>query len=456
MSARWLLVALDGMDSVLLERWTADGSLENLAALRRCGVGVQLAAPKGVTDDGLWASFQYAEGLGEHGRYFWWQQLQSGKMGMAFSDEAGRQSFWNALSDEGWRVAVFDIPKCGRPQPLNGIHLADWRVHGHYSQLPRSFPEALASDVVDKFGAPSPRGEQYREFPLSNAAMLSELQTLKRSIAGKLAASQQYLRADNWDVFMVGFSEAHSCSHHLWATNAHSDDQAVGVQSPIYSLYRQLDSAIGELRDSAGHDAELVVFTPTTIVPNATVEHLLPTLQARLNWQLGGPGLASRIFSAQSGSRLQRAILPVLKQLKPPEVCRALHYNENCLALRIVAPNSSPVNTMQLRLDQLESLLAELQVTENSRPAFAGFDRPSSTLPGKRASQLPDLLALLEPGMVPPAVSSPRLGLITAPTPKHRPGNHSNGGYLLSSSIDFSQVAMLEGVGPLLQKAMQA
>jgi hypothetical protein len=44
-------------------------------------------------------------------------------MGVAQLAESGRPSIWNRLFDQGYQVAVFDLPKCGRPQPTNGVHL---------------------------------------------------------------------------------------------------------------------------------------------------------------------------------------------------------------------------------------------------------------------------------------------------------------------------------------------
>jgi hypothetical protein len=47
MSARFLMIALDGADGALLDRWSADGTLPNLAALRAAGAVTHLSAPAG-------------------------------------------------------------------------------------------------------------------------------------------------------------------------------------------------------------------------------------------------------------------------------------------------------------------------------------------------------------------------------------------------------------------------
>jgi hypothetical protein len=58
MSARLLIIALDRADSRRLGRWSDEGRLPNLAALRKRGLTRHLTVPPGTTDDSLWASFQ--------------------------------------------------------------------------------------------------------------------------------------------------------------------------------------------------------------------------------------------------------------------------------------------------------------------------------------------------------------------------------------------------------------
>ena len=156
MTARLLMIALDGADGRMLDRCSADGSLPHLTALRARGGIRRLEAMQGITDDALWASFQFAAALAEHGRYHYEIPLHDGQIGMAYHGETA-PSFWNRLSDRGLRVAVFDIPKCGVPRPINGLHLVDWLVHGRYFlDRPRSYPPELAGEVLEQFGPAPP------------------------------------------------------------------------------------------------------------------------------------------------------------------------------------------------------------------------------------------------------------------------------------------------------------
>ncbi|ESY95927.1 hypothetical protein X738_22045 [Mesorhizobium sp. LNHC209A00] len=135
------MIALDGADGALVDRASQDGMLPSLTALRARGRVKYLTAHAGATDDALWASFQYASGMGEHGRYHYEQRLRSGKFGLACADEIDRETFWETAPD--LRIAVFDIPKCRLPRQFNGIHLADWLVHGRYFRAPKAIRQRL-------------------------------------------------------------------------------------------------------------------------------------------------------------------------------------------------------------------------------------------------------------------------------------------------------------------------
>ena len=278
MTARLLMIALDGADGVLLDRWSADGTLPSLAALRARSVVRRLSAPAGISDDALWASFQFAAPLGEHGRYHWEQRLASGEMGMAYEDERDRESFWTALSRRGNRVAILDVPKCGPPQAINGIHLVDWLVHGRYFPEPRSAPETLAASVVAQFGPAPPSYCAYEGPPLADAEVHEVTANLRTSVARKRAAALHYLASEPWDLFIVAFKEAHCAGHHLWDL---SDPRHPGFDAarnerlgdPLRTIFRDLDAAVGDLVSAAGPEAAVAVFSTSDMAPNGTLIH---------------------------------------------------------------------------------------------------------------------------------------------------------------------------------------
>jgi hypothetical protein len=434
------MVALDGADSRLLDAWSVDGTLPSLGAVRARGRAGKLNAPAGITDDGLWATFQYAAGLGEHGRYHHRQLRRDGTWGLAIRDEADMPRFWDKLSTAGCRVAILDVPKCAPPRPLNGIHLADWEVHGKYSSEPQSFPPELCDEVVQRFGAAPPSRCDHLQAALSDPEVTELMGHLGRGIAQKRAAALHYLARQEWDVFVVGFKEAHCAGHAMWdlADASHpSHDQArnMALGQPMRHVMAALDAAVGDLIEAAGPDAEVIAFSTSEIVPNGSLEHLMPEIVERLNVALGHRGVLRRL----------RGLFH-----RPPPL-QLLPYNENCAAIRVTGGPGV--------VERAIAVFAQMTEPETGAKAFAGIERPSRTERGVRAAQLPDILLHYTPGLTPAAVKSPRLGTFGAAVPSIRPGNHAPGLFVISAGPRSQTVggpASLEDFGPLIERLLAA
>ena len=430
MTARLLMIALDAADGGLLEAWASAGVLPHLAALHARGAMKRLTAPFGATDDALWASFQYGLPLGEHGRYHYRIPLGTGKFGMAHVQEGEREPFWRRLARQGLRVAVLDVPKCAAPRPMNGIHLADWLVHGRNFPAPLSHPAELAAAIVERFGAAPPSRCDYHQAKPGDRHHGAVAENLLLSVSRKRAAGRHYQAAEPWDLFLIGFKEAHCAGHGLWDLvdprhARHDPARDARLGAPVRRVFAALDAAIGDLVAGAGPDAEVVVLSTGDMEPNGTLDHLLPGIVERLNQRLG---------QRQGG------------QVAP--LVAVLPYNENFGALRLCRTDvrSDPLEEGR-RLLEIEALLGDLRDGDSGLPVITAFARPASSCPGARAASLPDLLLRYRANAFPRAVQSAALGRIAADTPRWRPGNHAGGGLVVAAGDRVAR--SLAGVGAL-------
>ena len=439
MTARLLMIALDGADARLLENWIITGDLPNLAAVLARGAMKRLTAPVGATDDALWASFQYGVPVEEHGRYHYALKLSTGTFGMAHTEESHLTPFWRSLASQGLRVAILDVPKCPAPQPLNGIQIVDWLVHGRYFGEPRSYPPSLASEIVERFGPapPSRCGDNLGQ--LSDEDVLEIVGNLRISVARKRSAALSYLTAEPWDLFVLGFKEAHCISHSLWnfvdAGHADYDPKRNAMLGhPVRTIFQEIDTAIGELITCAGPRAEVVIFSTTDMEPNGSMDHLMPELVKRLNkW----------LWDRQATHH--------------ESVLQLLPYNENWGALRI--QQGTDITCRDRILQEIEAVLFQLVDANSHEPVVTSFARPSSDHWGPKASSLPDLLIQYRPNAFPRAVISPKLGRIEAEPSPMRPGNHRPGGLLVGhgsrSTGLFQKINSLERLGFLAVKFLE-
>ncbi len=377
--------------------------------------------------------FNTAVEVGEHGRYHYRVPLGDGRIGMAHLEEEDRPAFWDDLSSRGMRVAILDVPKCRAPRPLNGIHLVDWLVHGRYFDAPRSHPPALAADVLKRFGPAPPSRCGYRQPVLADGEIRDITHRLRAAVAQKRAAGLHHLAAESWDLFVVGFKEAHCCAHGFWDFDAghpaHDPARRARLGDPTLAVLADLDHALGDLVAAAGPAAEVVVFSTTDFEPNGCLNHLMPEVVARLNARL-------------SAGRAEALARPDPETTPQPAAwhCAILPYNENCTALRVTRRGGTPLAGTRpaerpdsRALQAVEAPLRSLRDADTGRPVVAAITRPSSELEGARAVTLPDLLVHCASGAFPHAVLSPELGRVEGRIPAMRPGNHRAGGFVVAA-----------------------
>jgi len=454
------MIGLDGADGRLLDRGCADGTLPHLAALRARGRAQRLDAPPGITDDAIWASFQYSVEVGEHGRYHYRVPLSSGRLGMAHTNEDDRIAFWDDLSSQGMRVAILDVPKCRTPRPLNGIHLVDWLVHGRYFDRPRSQPPSLAGDILERFGPAPPSRCRYRQPLLDDGDVRDITRNLQAAVAKKRAAGLHYLASEPWDLFVLGFKEVHCGSHAFWDFDTghpgYDPMRRARLGEPTMTILRDVDRALGDLVAAAGPSSEVVVFSTTDFEPNGCFNHLMPEIVERLNtllWANAEPSIApaqSNRGSPPSPSVWQCAILP---------------YNENCTALRVKRQSRSPLADARSTelpdprsLQEIEMQLRSLRDADTGEHIVRTITRPSTESKGTRAATLPDLLIHCASGLFPHAVESPDLGRVEGRIPTMRPGNHRAGGFVVVAGAAvtdaIADVRTIAGLGSLAKMVL--
>ena len=429
-----MIISLDGADGRLIDLATQDGMLPHLSALRNRGRAWPLSASKDDTDDSLWASFQYGVDLGAHGRSFYRSTDAQGNAIFPVHRETDWDIFWDDVSSAGHRVAVIDVPKCRTVRPLNGIHLADWLVHGRYSQTPTSYPPALAAQVVARFGeAPASKCGYSYKAPIDDAAARTARQNILRSVEMKRDAGLHFLSQEPWDLFVLAFKETHCSAHMFWDIHDcdhrnHDQDKRARIGDPVIDILKAVDLAIGDLIAKAGPDCDVVVFSTTNIVPNGTLEHLIGAIANRLN----------NVFAARTNGRWSTRLRSLLGH--PGEICRVAQHNDNAGGLHVPRIAGESTEAHRARAEAIAAVACELVDAASKVPVIASVSFPAFEQTGPYADSLPHILLHYRTDICPAAVTSPTLGRIRARAPIERPGNHAPGGYVIAAG-DWADTA---------------
>jgi predicted AlkP superfamily phosphohydrolase/phosphomutase len=262
MKPRLLVLGIDAADPLLVERWTADGTMPNLARLMREGLSGRSGGLEGFCVGSTWPSFYTGVSPAGHGHHSL-VQLRPGSYDyyeVTAGDVTKAPPFWEHLGEQGRRVAILDVPLTRLSPKINGVQTVEWGSHDALYGFCAHPPE-LQRDISRRFGS-HPLGsscdgqrrnaDDYREF----------VSRLTRGAKLKGEITRHVLSLERWDFAMQVFTEAHCAGHQCWHVHdphhpAH--DRAIAAQiEPMREVYAAVDREVGAIVDALD-DAPVIV-----------------------------------------------------------------------------------------------------------------------------------------------------------------------------------------------------
>src|SRR5690606_30851690 len=211
-----LVLGIDAADPLLVERWSADGTMPNLARLMREGLSGRSGGLEGFCVGSTWPSFYTGVSPAGHGHHSL-VQLRPGSYDyyeVAAGDVTKAPPFWEHLGAQGRRVAILDVPLTRLSPTINGVQTVEWGSHDALSGFCAHPPEPQ-HDIARRFGS-HPLGsscdgqrrnaDDYREF----------VSRLTRGAKLKGEITRHVLSLERWDFAMQVFTEAHCAGHQCW------------------------------------------------------------------------------------------------------------------------------------------------------------------------------------------------------------------------------------------------
>ena len=185
MTARLLLVGLDGATFDLIEPFSRAGLLPSLAHLVRRGASGPLASTVPPVTFPAWSTILTGRSPARHGLTDF-AILEPGARRVRFASARDRRgaTLFRLVSDAGGRVAAIGFPTTWPPEPLNGV-----AVGGFDSPLPRGLAPSAARA--------SPRGcwpARHGTSSLSTSAN----RTRRRTTSGRFATRARRATSRRW------------------------------------------------------------------------------------------------------------------------------------------------------------------------------------------------------------------------------------------------------------------
>jgi predicted AlkP superfamily phosphohydrolase/phosphomutase len=445
---RVLLIGLDAADSEILIEACDEGLLPNLAKLRDSSAWGIAEAPPGFGSGAIWPSFSSGVSPASHGRYFY-RQVWPGQY-EAERFEARHfhgKMIWDVLSDAGKRVAVFDVPKAGVSEGLNGLHVADWLVHGPVYKKVVASPAALAAELRERYTDPEPQCDRPGGRDAAGHVAFRDL-CIER-VGVKEQGSRHYFAQEPWDLFVTVFGDPHCVGHQAWHVRdpshpLHDADVSKRVGDPVLQVYTAIDASIGRMLEDVDDDTLVVFFSGTGMGPNYTGNYVLDEMLRRLegktktrslDWLGRAKRRAKRVLPVELRRRWRRASRRFEERVAHGDRERrrlfTVPHNDISGAIRVNLQGREPEGLVRPEeLDALyESLRRDLLSVRNldtGRAVVKDVVRVADHCRGEYIADMPDFFVLWNREEPIERVGSAKIGEIAYLHRGNRTGDHAS------------------------------
>jgi predicted AlkP superfamily phosphohydrolase/phosphomutase len=275
------MIGLDAADRLLVEKWIADGSLPNLAALKKSGSYGRLATSAKYLAGSPWPTFYTGLPPDHHGIYhdFQWCQEQ-----MAYRAPSAQwimaEPWWRQIREDA-AVIAFDVPMTLSCTAFGGVEVTGWASHDKLAP-PASHPSDLLLNIRKRFGEwPIPP----EEFGRSSVYDLIGLRHILIDNTRKSTQLALWLLQQPWDLGIVVLSALHRGAHRLWGRTSIDgyigESEGSNFDGALRDLYIACDHSIGQLID-AHPDATVFVFSLHGMMVNTSRVDFMDGMLARI------------------------------------------------------------------------------------------------------------------------------------------------------------------------------
>lgn len=463
------MIGLDAADPDLIERWSRDGSLPNLAGLFARGSYGRLDPPDGVLLGPPWPSFYTGTPVSEHGLYEYLVWRPDRMDETRATAVCPLNPFWRRLGPDGPRSVVIDVPLVPSPERIHGVEITCWATHERLVPF-STYPPELAREIEDRLGRPPMRAEVHRR--VSYGSLLRERDTLVETTSYVEELAARLLDGEDWDLGLVCFSASHRAGHKLWSTTGSNGKgtaaEASQLSGALRDVYRAIDAAIGRLLDLAGPDTDVLVFSLHGMGPNTSRALVLPDLLDRIlgEGEQTPARLTLRRLRGAVPLQLREWVkrqLPIRLQDRLGTFWRTRRDWSRTRAISLAADLHGFVRINLagreaegiVQPDEYESLcgtiaegLADFRDADTGVPAVSRVIRRAELYPrGARADLLPDLIVVWSdaPAAEHRALVSERCGRVEWPAPGGNPdgrsGNHRLQGWIAGAGPSIAEGA---------------
>ena len=266
MSAKLIVLGLDGATYTLLQPWMEAGQLPHLRKIVDAGASGMLASSIPPITSPAWPCFMTGKNPGKHGvTWFRGRRSNSYEEIPLDSTSIDSKTLWEILSEGGGKVAVLNVPVTYPIRPVNGVMISGFLMPPGKRDFVH--PPELLDELEERFG-PYQEDLKIRLLLVNQtpAAIEKVLQEARELLDYKCSVAEYIMERDEFDFFMLHIIETDRIQHWLWnlldSTHPHYQREiAERCHGMILEYYRALDSRIGTIAAKAGPEATLIIMS---------------------------------------------------------------------------------------------------------------------------------------------------------------------------------------------------
>jgi len=344
---RLLIIGLDGATYDILLPTMDAGLMPNLKAIADNGVRAVLNSTIPPLSGPAWTAFLTGKLAAKNGVFHYFRREapgQSFSKSIAVVNGASIRTFtlWDWLGELGYRVISINVPMTYPPRPLNGLLITG--VETPPGSQDFTYPPDLAASLsgyrIDQDYFLAERLFDWTSRPEPTRILADQIELL----VSRRDTSLQLMREHDWDCFMVVFSETDRIGHYVWDQLKDALWSADALSSQIQDFFRELDRAIGQLREAAGPNTAVVVMSDHGMGPWACKQvHLADWLQ-RHGLTALEKGFNSRLMSVLAAAGLSKdRVVALSRRFLPASVIDRIADRTTRLQPQVSVPGSSAV-----------------------------------------------------------------------------------------------------------------
>ncbi|MEP9411404.1 MAG: alkaline phosphatase family protein [Candidatus Brocadia sp.] len=263
-----IIIGIDGGTFDIIRPMIARGELPVLTSLMEKGAWGELESTIPPDTSPAWVSMMTGVNPGKHGIFFFLDNLHNNaRNGRPLgSGDIKFPPLWSVLSREKKNVIFINVPFTYPPMEVNGVVISGMFVPNSASII--SYPPEVYTDLVNKLGKYEIDDWSLEAIGADRSKISAHYDRIIKGISlvteKRKMATLMLLEEKPWDFAMVVFTSADRLQHLFWKfmnppTDNHDSELSRKYGGVIQQGYRQVDRAIGEIMEKAGHDTTVII-----------------------------------------------------------------------------------------------------------------------------------------------------------------------------------------------------